>query len=193
MGPRERMGRRPRPMQRTWRRPPIATGPGEVWRPLPGASYAARAHSEGGREQSDPAHRGADVRGETLPTCGGDGAERRLRTGLLGLFVRLSARTQRAWCTQRTVATGDADPWWLGLVLFGRFARERMAEFCKKPETLEFLGFKHVCGTDRNGKVAIVRVPSTKSPSRASPSGGLMSLAASRLWGARAGNPHVGF
>jgi hypothetical protein len=27
------------------------------------------------------------------------------------------------------------------MLLFGRFARERMAEFGKKPETFEFLGF----------------------------------------------------
>jgi hypothetical protein len=49
------------------------------------------------------------------------------------------------------------------MLLFGRFARERMAEYGKKPETFEFLGFKHVCGTDVNGKAAIVRIPSTKS------------------------------
>jgi hypothetical protein len=30
------------------------------------------------------------------------------------------------------------------MLLFGRFARERMAEFGKRPETFEFLGFKHV-------------------------------------------------
>ncbi len=49
------------------------------------------------------------------------------------------------------------------MLRFGRFARERMAEYGTKPETFEFLGFKHVTGTDRNGKVAIVRIPSTKS------------------------------
>ena len=49
------------------------------------------------------------------------------------------------------------------MLRFGRFARERMAEYGTKPETFEFLGFKHVSGTDRNGKVAIVRIPSTKS------------------------------
>ena len=49
------------------------------------------------------------------------------------------------------------------MLLFGRFARERMAEYGKKPETFEFLGFKHVCGTDGNGKSAVVRIPSTKS------------------------------
>jgi group II intron reverse transcriptase/maturase len=49
------------------------------------------------------------------------------------------------------------------MLLFGRFARERMAEFGKKPETFEFLGFKHVCGIDRSGKAAIVRIPSHKS------------------------------
>lgn len=49
------------------------------------------------------------------------------------------------------------------MLLFGRFARERKAEYGQKPETFEFLGLKHVCGTDVNGKVAIVRIPSAKS------------------------------
>jgi group II intron reverse transcriptase/maturase len=49
------------------------------------------------------------------------------------------------------------------MFLFGRFARETKAEYGEKPETFEFLGFKHVCGTDANGKAAIVRIPSTKS------------------------------
>src|ERR1700674_552509 len=49
------------------------------------------------------------------------------------------------------------------MLLFGRFARETKAEYGKKPETFEVLGFKHVCGTDVNGKTAIVRIPSTKS------------------------------
>ena len=35
---------------------------------------------------------------------------------------------------------------------FGRFAREDAAKYGAKPETFEFLGFKHVCGMDRNGK-----------------------------------------
>jgi group II intron reverse transcriptase/maturase len=46
---------------------------------------------------------------------------------------------------------------------FGRFAKERMARLGQKPETFEFLGFKHVCGTDRQGKFAVVRIPSQKS------------------------------
>jgi RNA-directed DNA polymerase len=49
------------------------------------------------------------------------------------------------------------------MLLFGRFARDRMAEYGEKPGTFEFLGFRHVCGTDVNGKLAIVRIPSTKS------------------------------
>jgi len=49
------------------------------------------------------------------------------------------------------------------MLLFGRFARETKAEYGEKPETFEFLGFMHVCGTDANGKTAIVRIPSTKS------------------------------
>lgn len=49
------------------------------------------------------------------------------------------------------------------MLLFGRFARERKAEFGEKPEAFEFLGFKHVCGVDHNGKLAVVRIPSSKS------------------------------
>jgi group II intron reverse transcriptase/maturase len=46
---------------------------------------------------------------------------------------------------------------------FGRFAREDAAKYGAKPGAFDFLGFKHVCGTDKNGKTAIVRIPSTKS------------------------------
>jgi RNA-directed DNA polymerase len=49
------------------------------------------------------------------------------------------------------------------LLLFGRFARERTAEHAAKPETFDFVGFKHVCGIDRSGKFALVRIPSPKS------------------------------
>lgn len=48
-------------------------------------------------------------------------------------------------------------------LVFGRFACERLKETGGKPRTFDFLGFKHVCGTDRNGKFAVVRIPSTKS------------------------------
>ncbi len=49
------------------------------------------------------------------------------------------------------------------LLLFGRFARGRAATFVEKPGTFEFLGFKHVCGVDRKGKFALVRIPSHPS------------------------------
>ena len=48
-------------------------------------------------------------------------------------------------------------------MLFGRFARERLEPVGRKPETFDFLGFTHVCGTDRQGKFALVRLPSRKS------------------------------
>jgi len=32
-----------------------------------------------------------------------------------------------------------------------------------RPETFEFLGFKHVLGVDRKGRFALIRIPSTKS------------------------------
>lgn len=48
-------------------------------------------------------------------------------------------------------------------MLFGRFARERLSRDGRKPETFDFLGFTHVCGTDRQGRFALVRLPSNKS------------------------------
>jgi RNA-directed DNA polymerase len=49
------------------------------------------------------------------------------------------------------------------LLLFGRFAAERRARYGRRPETFEFLGFKHVSGTDRGGRFAVIRLPSVKS------------------------------
>lgn len=49
------------------------------------------------------------------------------------------------------------------LLFFGRFAAERCARFGRKPGTFEFLGFKHVCGTGRDGRFAVIRIPSVKS------------------------------
>ncbi|HGY90676.1 MAG TPA: group II intron reverse transcriptase/maturase [Planctomycetes bacterium] len=45
-------------------------------------------------------------------------------------------------------------------ILFGRFARERLAEVDKKPEEFTFLGFRHICGVDRRGRYAVIRLPS---------------------------------
>ena len=47
--------------------------------------------------------------------------------------------------------------------VFGRFARERLAKTGKKPETFVFLGFRHVCGVDRKGRFAVIRLPSQQS------------------------------
>ena len=49
------------------------------------------------------------------------------------------------------------------LLLFGRFAAARRAEYGAKPETFEFLGFKHVCGVGQDGRFALIRIPSVKS------------------------------
>ena len=49
------------------------------------------------------------------------------------------------------------------LISFGRFARGDKAEYGEKPETFDFLGFKHVCGVDNKGKFALIRVPAQKS------------------------------
>jgi group II intron reverse transcriptase/maturase len=49
------------------------------------------------------------------------------------------------------------------LLLFGRFAAAMRAKQGLRPETFEFLGFKHVCGADQSGKFALIRIPSVKS------------------------------
>ncbi len=49
------------------------------------------------------------------------------------------------------------------LIAFGRFAREDKAKYGEKPETFDFLGFKHVCGTDSKGRFALIRIPTVKS------------------------------
>jgi hypothetical protein len=49
------------------------------------------------------------------------------------------------------------------LLFFGRFAAATRGRHGLRPETFEFLGFKHVCGVDRNGRFALIRIPSTKS------------------------------
>jgi RNA-directed DNA polymerase len=46
---------------------------------------------------------------------------------------------------------------------FGRFAAADRAVDGERPETFEFLGFKHVCGVDRSGKFALIRIPSVRS------------------------------
>jgi hypothetical protein len=49
-------------------------------------------------------------------------------------------------------------------MLFGRFAPLTGLKHSQvRPETFEFLGFKHVSGTDRAGRFALIRIPSVKS------------------------------
>jgi RNA-directed DNA polymerase len=49
------------------------------------------------------------------------------------------------------------------LLPFGRFAAGLKAAYGERPDTFDFLGFTHVCGTDRDGKFAVIRLPSRKS------------------------------
>ena len=49
------------------------------------------------------------------------------------------------------------------MLLFGRFAAATRGKHGQRPETFEFLGFKHVCGVDRSGRFALIRIPSIKS------------------------------
>lgn len=49
-------------------------------------------------------------------------------------------------------------------ILFGRFAADKQRRHGRgRPDTFEFLGFKHVCGVDRAGRFALIRIPSAKS------------------------------
>ncbi|MBU6454402.1 MAG: group II intron reverse transcriptase/maturase [Cyanobacteria bacterium REEB67] len=48
-------------------------------------------------------------------------------------------------------------------IMFGRFAKERLKDTGRKTDEFEFLGFRHICGEDRNGKFALVRLPRQKS------------------------------
>ena len=46
---------------------------------------------------------------------------------------------------------------------FGRFASDRRRRRGQvRPETFDFLGFTHCCGTDRQGKFQVIRVTSKK-------------------------------
>ncbi|NRS86943.1 group II intron reverse transcriptase/maturase [Clostridium tetanomorphum] len=49
------------------------------------------------------------------------------------------------------------------LISFGRYARERSAKYDKKPETFDFLGFRHISGVGINGQFALIRKPTVKS------------------------------
>lgn len=49
------------------------------------------------------------------------------------------------------------------LLLFGRFAVDTKATYGARPDTFDFLGFTHVCGRDRRGTFAVIRLPSLKS------------------------------
>lgn len=46
---------------------------------------------------------------------------------------------------------------------FGRYACERAAKYDSRPGTLDFLGFRHICGMGKNGQFALVRIPTVKS------------------------------
>ena len=49
-------------------------------------------------------------------------------------------------------------------ILFGRFAAVTcLRHGLGRPETFDFLGFKHACGVDRKGRFALIRIPSAKS------------------------------
>jgi len=49
------------------------------------------------------------------------------------------------------------------LIPFGRYAKERTAEYREKPEAFDFLGFRHICGVGNKGQFALIRKPTVKS------------------------------
>ena len=49
------------------------------------------------------------------------------------------------------------------LIAFGRFAERNAAKLGKRPDTFDFLGFTHVCETNRRGKYMVARLPTKKS------------------------------
>jgi RNA-directed DNA polymerase len=42
------------------------------------------------------------------------------------------------------------------IMRFRRFARGNLPKTGQKPDTFDFRGFTHICGTDRGGKFALV-------------------------------------
>jgi len=51
----------------------------------------------------------------------------------------------------------------LALIEFGRYAAERRRKKGQgRPETFDFLGFTHCCGTDQQGKFQVVRLTAKK-------------------------------
>jgi hypothetical protein len=51
----------------------------------------------------------------------------------------------------------EVEPSKTQLIEFGRFAAENAARRSKKPDTFDFLGFTHYCGTTRNGSFKVKR------------------------------------
>jgi group II intron reverse transcriptase/maturase len=56
----------------------------------------------------------------------------------------------------------EVEPSKTQLIEFGRFAAENAARKGKKPDTFDFLGFTHYCGTTRNGSFKVKRQTSGK-------------------------------
>lgn len=56
----------------------------------------------------------------------------------------------------------EVEPSKTQLIEFGRFAGESAARKGKKPDTFDFLGFTHYCGTTRNGSFEVKRQTSGK-------------------------------
>lgn len=83
---------------------------------------------------------------------------------IVGFQHEAAARQFLAELTERLQSFGLAlHPDKTRILEFGRFAAERRARRGQnKPETFDFLGFTHICGTDRHGRFSLRRTTSRK-------------------------------
>jgi hypothetical protein len=99
------------------------------------------------------------------PTCQGEAYLTRFADDFVGNFQygRDAARFQKDLAERFGKFGLELAEEKTRVMRFGRFVRRDLAKTGDKPDTFDFLGFKHVCGTDQGGKFALIRVPCEKS------------------------------
>lgn len=99
------------------------------------------------------------------PTCQGEAYLTRFADDFVGNFQygRDAARFQKDLADRFGKFGLELAQEKTRVMRFGRFVRTDLVKTGDKPDTFDFLGFKHVCGTDRGGKFALIRVPCEKS------------------------------
>ena len=97
--------------------------------------------------------------------CEGEAYLTRWADDFVGCFQHASDARAFGKALERRLAKFELElaPEKTRTLVFGRFARERLAKTGQTPETFEFLGFRHVCGVDRKGRFAVIRLPSQRS------------------------------